>query len=106
MDNQHNEQPHATGNGAQRAADAETVTKVSPEGRPADPGLRGCGTAVILAAFAGLMVVGGIVVAVAWSLPAGVATALLGLFLFLVNPAVWASVARAKQREDVLGHRE
>ena len=81
---------------------AEQIAKVSPEGRPAYPSLRGrhfAGIFGIVIAAAALM--GGIVAFMLGAPSTALGAILLGSAVLLVaNPVTWAAAARAAERRE------
>ncbi|MEO1009300.1 MAG: hypothetical protein AAFX79_12110 [Planctomycetota bacterium] len=80
---------------------AEDVGRISPEGRPAYPGM---GVRRMWAVF---LVVGAAIIMASLGFAyfinpfAGLAAATVGGFMVMVNPALWAAIFRAKERERV-----
>lgn len=86
---------------AEHEKEARKIEAVSPEGRPAVPEVKAAGIGLMLVSIIVLLLVIGMIVALAVSEPAGIAIAALGVLIFLINPVVWASVLRASEREEV-----
>lgn len=82
--------------------EADDLEMSSPEGRPADPGVRAKTTIVLVAIAIGVVVVAAGLAARAGSLWLAAGIGLAGLILVLVfNPIVWTSVLRVREREKV-----
>jgi hypothetical protein len=81
---------------------AEHIAKVSPEGRPAYPSLRGRHFAGIIGiAFAVTALMGGVVAFMLGAPSTALGAILLGSAVFLVaNPVTWAAAARAAERRE------
>lgn len=86
---------------AEHEKEARKIEAVSPEGRPAVPEVKAGGIGLLLISVVVALVVIGIVVAIVFRPIAGIAIAVLGVLIFLINPVVWASVFRASEREEV-----
>ncbi len=80
----------------------EAVAYVSTEGRPADPEFGGCATAIVVAVIAILVVIGGIAMMIWVNLPSGIVFIAIGVLALAVNPVLWASGVRAKERAEAL----
>lgn len=87
---------------AENSAEADELEMSSPEGRPADPGVRARTTIVLVAIAIAVVVVAAALIARAGNpwLAAGIALAGL-IFVIVFNPIVWASVLRVREREKV-----
>ena len=82
----------------------EKIAAVSPEGRPGDP-KSGPGTLYLLLVMAALGVTITVAIIAPWiGWPAAVMTLGFGIFAFAVNPEVFATFQRAKDRREVLDH--
>lgn len=83
-------------------SEADDLEMSSPEGRPADPGVRAKTTIVLVAIAIGVVVVAAGLAARAGSPWLALGIALAGLiFVLLFNPVVWTSVLRVREREKV-----
>jgi hypothetical protein len=89
--------PSATETDADTEAQADEIARTSPEGRPADPSVRGRTTIII-------MVVAFVIVAVAAGLAArsgspglAIGIVVVGVVIVLIaNPVAWASIMRVR----------
>lgn len=80
---------------------AARIGQISPEGVPADPNA-GPKTIGLVLAVSVVVTLGAAVILAAFVAPlAGVALGALALIVFLANPAVWASMSRAKERREI-----
>lgn len=79
---------------------ADEIEEISPEGRPADPELGPRRMSLFLSLLVGLILLIGVVTAIFGSVIMGFAFVVLGITWMLVNPAVWASVSRARERGE------
>lgn len=82
---------------------AKQIAEASPEGVPANPDAGPKVIGLMLAGIVVLLLVVAVVVAAFASPGVGLAIGGLGLLLFVANPAVWASVLRAKERAEIEG---
>lgn len=86
----------------EQESEADDLEMTSPEGRPADPGVRGKTAIVLVAIAVGVVVVAAGLIARAGSPWLALGIALAGLiFVLLFNPIVWTSVLRVREREKV-----
>lgn len=83
---------------------ADEIEMISPEGRPADPEFGPKRMGLFLSLLVGVILLIGVVTAVFGSVIMGFAFVVLGLAWLFVNPAVWASVARARERNEAKQH--
>lgn len=83
---------------------ADEIERISPEGRPADPGMGPRRMGLFLSLLVGLILLIGVVTAIFGSVIMGFAFVVLGIAWMLVNPAVWASLARARERGEAKGN--
>jgi len=74
------------------------VAEVSPEGAPADRRLGSGRLGHLLIAFASSVLVVGLVLALLLDLVAGIVLLLVGGITIVMNPEVWAALARRKER--------
>jgi len=82
--------------------EADDLEMTSPEGRPADPGVRGKTTIVLVAIAIGVVIVAAVLIARTGSLWMALGVAGAGLIAVLVfNPLIWTSVLRVRERERV-----
>lgn len=81
------------------------IGEESPEGRPAGQEMTRSGLKWLLVVLVGVLVVAGVLIAVLVNSLIGVIMSVLGLALLVFNPVLWASFARAKDREKVEGER-
>lgn len=79
---------------------ADEIETISPEGRPADPEFGPKRMGLFLSLLVGLVLIIGVVIAIFGSVIMGFAFVVLGIAWMLVNPAVWASLSRAKERNE------
>lgn len=79
---------------------ADEIEEISPEGRPADPEFGPKRMSLFLSLLVGVILLIGVITAIFGSLIMGFAFVVLGITWMLVNPAVWASVSRARERND------
>lgn len=94
--------PDAATRRSERESEADELEMSSPEGRPADPGVRGRTTIVLVAIAVGVVVVAAGLIARSGSPWLATGIGLAGLILVLVfNPIVWTSVLRVREREKV-----
>ncbi len=115
--NQHEQPPRATpGTGvpqteAHREDEQEQmiheIERVSPEGRPAHPEYRARDVGLLLIGAVAAVIVASIIVTLTAGLGPGAVVLAFGLGLaVLMNPEVWASSLRAKERSDIEHHRK
>lgn len=79
---------------------ADEIEEISPEGRPADPEFGPKRMSLFLSLLVGVILLIGVITAIFGSVIMGFAFVVLGITWMLVNPAVWASVSRARERND------
>ena len=79
---------------------ASEIEHTSPEGRPADPMMSPRRIYLLLALFALMFIVGGVIVALAYDRTVGIGVGVAGVALLALNPTVWAAVSRARERRD------
>lgn len=79
---------------------ADEIEEISPEGRPADPEFGPKRIGLFLSLLMGVILLVGVIIAIFGSVIMGFAFVVLGLAWMLVNPAVWASVSRARERNE------
>lgn len=81
---------------------ADQIEAHSPEGRPADPTLRGPGMLRWLMLGVVVIAFGAIIVGATQGLAAGIVVLVFALGLgVIVNPEIWAAMLRAKERREV-----
>lgn len=80
------------------------VEHESPEGEPGDADVHGRHTYWVVAAFAVLILVAAVLLALLVDRTAGVAVGALALLLLCLNPAVWGSLVRAGERKQAEEH--
>ncbi len=86
---------------AENVAEADDLEMTSPEGRPADPAVRGRATVVLFAIALGVVIVAAVLIARAGSPPVAIGIAIAAvLVLVLSNPVLWSSVLRARERDQ------
>ena len=79
---------------------AGEIADVSPEGRPANPGLGAKGIAMMICASVTVVVIASILTAVFVSAAAGWGVFIVSMLLTVViNPVMYASILRARERE-------
>lgn len=78
---------------------AEEIEFLSSEGRPAHPehGARHIGAAI--AVFGAVVILSAILIGTMFDRVAGLGLVIIGMLMIAVNPAVWAGVLRARERE-------
>jgi hypothetical protein len=79
---------------------ARRIAETSPEGIPADPGTDHRTLSRLMLAAVVLLLTVALAVAVFADRWIGLAVGVLGLFLLIVNPALWAAILRVKEREQ------
>lgn len=79
---------------------ARRIAEVSPEGIPADLGTNQQTISRLLFAAVVLLLTVALAVAVFADRWIGLGVGVLGLFLLIVNPALWAAILRVKEREQ------
>ena len=75
------------------------IARHSPEGRPGDPTAGGRTIALLIMGLALGLIAGAVFVGLTVRWEAGVAVGALAILLLFLNPAVWGSILRAKERE-------
>jgi hypothetical protein len=89
-----------------KGRDEGRIAEASPEGIPADPGLRAKGIVMLFGGMVLLVIVVSIVAGVVWGSSAGWGVLMVGMLVaFLSNSVFYASILRAKEREKVLHDR-
>lgn len=79
---------------------SEEMARTSPEGRPADPNLRGKQIHWMLAAIPIVVLIAAVTIWLAGgSGTLAITIAGLGALMFLVSPTVWSALARANERD-------
>ena len=78
----------------------EHLARHSPEGRPADPTLTPGKIGLLLASMVVVLLTVAIVLALLAQNTAAIIVGVVGLLLFVANPAVWAAVLRARERAE------
>jgi hypothetical protein len=79
---------------------AGEIADVSPEGRPANPGLGAKGIAIMISASVTAVVIASILTAIFVSAAAGWGVFIVSMLLAVViNPVMYASILRARERE-------
>lgn len=79
---------------------AGKIADVSPEGRPANPGLGAKGIAMMISASVTAVVIASILTALFISAAAGWGVFIVSMLLAVViNPVMYASILRARERE-------
>lgn len=80
---------------------ARRIAEASPEGIPADPDTDHRTLSRLMVAAVVLLLTVALGLAVFADRWIGLAVGVLGLFLLIVNPALWAAILRVKEREQV-----
>ncbi len=90
-------EPHAEDLPPEQMSDE--IARHSPEGRPGDPTAGGRTIAFLIMGLALGLIAGAVFVGLTVRWEAGVAVGALAILLLFLNPAVWGSILRAKERE-------
>jgi hypothetical protein len=78
------------------------IAAVSPEGRPAKPGIRGKQIIMLAIAVAVIVVIAAILVGLLISPQVGIGVGITGIVLGIgTNTALWISILRARERDRV-----
>ena len=81
---------------------AKRIAAVSPEGRPAKPGIRGKQIITLALVVAVIVILAAILVGVLISPQVGVGVGITGIVLSIgTNTALWISILRARERDRV-----
>lgn len=84
-------------------SDAGRIAEISPEGVPANAGLRGRGIALLISGAVLVVAIVSVVTGLVAGSAAGWGVLIVGMLLALVvNPVVYASVLRAREREHAI----
>ncbi|MFG0291900.1 MAG: hypothetical protein ACF8MJ_01970 [Phycisphaerales bacterium JB050] len=84
--------------------DAARVANISPEGAPADPALHSSGIALLITCSVAAVLIASLVAGLLVSASAGWGVFIVSLIMaVVVNPVIYASVLRAREREIALG---
>lgn len=85
----------------QHTTTATEISDVSPDGIPAHPSYSAGRIGVFVVATMMLIMLIAVLIAAYVSAAFGVAIGVIGFASFVLNPAVWASVFRAKERAEI-----
>lgn len=77
---------------------ADEIERISVDGRPAFPQMGPRRIRRLVMALVGVILVTGVLVAMAVDRAMGLGMAAFGVLLFITNPEFWATVARARER--------